>query len=152
MTTKEDINKLALSLSELTKKLDVALDAMAESIALIKKLQEKAAAWALEGTMVDKYKAPASLNDTIAKPKSSISAKRQPVNDIAKSIGLNDRFLFTRELFDDDRALYAQTIAKLNTMSNWKEAEKYIQSVVKHWDEASDTTQLFLSIVQRRYL
>jgi hypothetical protein len=102
-------------------------------------------------TIVDQYKAQTSINDTITKPEPGITI-RQPIRDIAKAIAINDRFLFIRELFENDAALYSQTINKLNTMSSLEDAKKHIQAVVKNWDETSEPAQLFLSIVQRRYL
>ncbi|MDR3180842.1 MAG: hypothetical protein LBT61_02815 [Prevotellaceae bacterium] len=102
-------------------------------------------------TIVDQFKPQTSINDTRAKPEQTITI-RQPIRDLTKAIALNDRFLFTRELFEGNKALYTQTINKLNTMSNLEEAKKYIQSVVQHWDESSETAELLLSIVQRRYL
>ncbi|MDR0692583.1 MAG: hypothetical protein LBF69_06055 [Prevotellaceae bacterium] len=101
--------------------------------------------------IVDQFKAQTSLNDAIAKPDPAITM-RQPIHDIAKAIAINDRFLFIRELFAGDATLFSQTVNKLNTMSNIEEAKNYIQDVVKNWDDTSEPAQLFLSIVQRRYL
>ena len=102
-------------------------------------------------TLVDQFKAKTSINDTITKSEPAI-AIRQPIHDIAKAIAINDRFLFIRELFEGDSALFAQTVNKLNAMSNLEDAKEYIQTVVKNWDDTSEPAQLFLSIVQRRYL
>ena len=102
-------------------------------------------------TIVDQFKAKTSINDTIAKSEPTITL-RQPIRDLAKAIALNDSFLFTRELFEGNKALFIQTITKLNTMNNLEDAKKYIQTMVKNWDETSETAQNFLSIVQRRYL
>jgi TolA-binding protein len=101
--------------------------------------------------IADQFKAQTSINDTIAKPEPTLTM-RQPIRDIAKAIAINDRFLFIRELFEGDATLFAQTIDKLNTMSNIEEAKKHMQTVVKNWDTTTEPTQLFLSIVQRRYL
>jgi AraC-like DNA-binding protein len=106
----------------------------------------------LDTTLFDQFKVQTSINDTITKPKSSIAMKQQPINDIAKAIGFNDRFLFIREFFDGDTVLFSQTVKKLDTMGSLNEAKKYIQTVVKNWDETTEPAQLFLSIVQRRYL
>ncbi|MDR3184545.1 MAG: hypothetical protein LBT49_03970 [Prevotellaceae bacterium] len=153
MTTKEDINKLTALLSEMTKIVNKMAESLSDSVKELKKPQEKTPKKPAEATttIVDSFKAQASINDSVAKPKSSISVN-QPVSDIAKAIGINDRFLFIRELFDGDKARYTQTMNKLNTMNNLEEAKKYIQSVVQHWDETTETAQLFLSILQRRYL
>ena len=101
--------------------------------------------------IVDQFKPQTSINDTRAKSEPTITI-RQPIRDLTKAIALNDRFLFTRELFEGNKALFTQAITKLNTMRNLEEAKKYIQSVIPHWDESSETAELFLSIVQRRYL
>jgi hypothetical protein len=101
--------------------------------------------------IADQFKAQTSINDTIAKPEPNLTM-RQPIRDIAKAIAINDRFLFIRELFEGDTTLFAQTIDKLNMMSNIEEAKKHMQTVVKNWDTTTEPTQLFLSIVQRRYL
>ena len=101
--------------------------------------------------IVDQFEAKTSINDIITKSEPAI-AIRQPIHDIAKAIAINDSFLFTRELFEGNKALFMQTITKLNTMNNLEDAKKYIQTMVKNWDETSETAQNFLSIVQRRYL
>jgi DNA repair exonuclease SbcCD ATPase subunit len=101
--------------------------------------------------IVDQFEAQASINDTITKSDPAITI-RQPIHDIAKAIAINDRFLFIRELFDGNAALFSQTVNKLNTVNNLEDAKKYIQTVVKNWDDTSEPAQLFLSIVQRRYL
>jgi hypothetical protein len=102
-------------------------------------------------TIVDQFKAQTSINDSISKPEPSLTV-RQPIRDIAKAIAINDRFLFIRELFEGDTSLFSQTIDKLNKMSDIEEAKKYMQTVVQHWDADAEPAQLFLSIVQRRYL
>jgi 5'-deoxynucleotidase YfbR-like HD superfamily hydrolase len=103
-------------------------------------------------TVLDRFKAQTSINDTISKPKSPTSVKQQPITSIAKTIGINDRFLFIREFFDGDTALFSQAVKKLDAMDNIEDAKKYIRTVIKNWDETAEPAQLFLSIVQRRYL
>jgi seryl-tRNA synthetase len=101
--------------------------------------------------IVDQFKAHTSINDTVHKSDPTI-AMRHPIRDIAKAIAISDRFLFIKELFDNNAALFAQTVNELNMMNNLEDAKKHIQTVVKNWDDTSEPAQLFLSIVQRRYL
>jgi hypothetical protein len=101
--------------------------------------------------IVDQFKAQTSINDSRAKPEPTITV-RQPIRDIAKAIAINDRFLFIRELFEGDTSLFSQTVNKLNAMHNLEEAKQYMQTVAKNWDDTTEPAQLFLSIVQRRYL
>jgi hypothetical protein len=142
MVTKEDINKLAATLSEVSKTLHHAAETIS---ALGREIAAETPG------KVDRFKAKTSLNDTISQPEPAI-ALRQPVRDIAKAITINDRMLFIRELFGGDAALFAQTISELNRMTGLDDAKSHLQSVLPHWDGAAEPAQLFLSILQRRYL
>jgi regulator of replication initiation timing len=104
----------------------------------------------MPAALADQFKAPTSINDSIAKP--DIPLLSSPVSDIAKAIGLNDRLMFIRELFNGDDALFAQTVKQLNAIDNLKDATAYIQTVAAHWRSDSEAVRLFLSILKRRYL
>ncbi len=86
-------------------------------------------------------------------PNSNIFAgvKMQAVDDIMVAIGLNDRFLFTRELFDNDAEKFTKTINALNQKDNWNQASAYLDENF-HWDMEDPTLILFLSFVKRRYI
>lgn len=74
-----------------------------------------------------------------------------PVDDIKKAIGLNDRFLFQRELFDGNNGLMDQTIDQLNQLSNYREAEQFIQSNF-NWDHDDESVMSFMGILKRRFI
>lgn len=74
----------------------------------------------------------------------------QPVSDIATVIGLNDKFLFTKELFNNDTDLYNQTINKLNKANDFNNAIQYIDSNFK-WDFEDPAVQKFLELIRRRF-
>jgi chromosome segregation ATPase len=140
---------------ELFKKIDSLKDTATKTTPIKKELPntvKKPVKKPSDTIIADQFKAQTSINDTITKSEPAITTIRQPIHDIAKAIAINDRFLFIRELFEGDAALFSQTINKLNTMSNLEEAKNHIQTVVKNWDEASEPAQQFLAIVQRRYL
>jgi chromosome segregation ATPase len=102
-------------------------------------------------TLSNKFHARTSLNDKITKPEKSTRI-HQPISDISKAIGINDRLLFIKELFDGDTAMFSLVIKKLNNLGSIEEAKAYIHTTIKNWNNTSETAQLFLSIVQRRYL
>jgi len=77
--------------------------------------------------------------------------KMEGVNDIMIAIGLNDRFLFTRELFDNDAEVFTKTINTLNNKASWEEASKFMTENFD-WDPEDPTHIMFLSIVKRRFL
>ena len=88
----------------------------------------------------------------VQNPNSNIltAVKMQPVDDIMVVIGLNDRFLFTRELFDNDAEKFTKTIYALNQKENWDQAFAYMDEHFQ-WNAEDPTLILFLSFVKRRY-
>jgi len=87
------------------------------------------------------------------KPKSSFltGVKMEAVNDIMVAIGLNDRFLFTRELFNNDSDLFFKTIKELNQKNSWNDALSYLNEHF-NWDKDDQTVELFQSFVKRRFI
>ena len=95
------------------------------------------------------------INETLAQQKigsSDLSSKLQtsPLHSIAAGIGLNDKFLFIRELFKNDRELYDSTIKYLDAVDSLKEALEFTQRNFD-WDENSETTHKFVNLIHRRH-
>jgi hypothetical protein len=74
-----------------------------------------------------------------------------PVADINKAIGVNDRFLYLRELFAGDKLAMDQTIRAVNEATNFEQAYQYIKMNFR-WDESQPVTEAFLKAVHRRFL
>lgn len=96
-----------------------------------------------------------SVNDIIAQKKSrpDIASKLQakPVNDIKSAIGLGDRFMYIKALFDGSADLFHKTIEDLNAMQDYEEADNYLKSNFE-WNENDTTVQNFKKIVARKYI
>ena len=94
------------------------------------------------------------INETLAqqKPVNDLSSKLQtaPLNSIVSGIGLNDKFLYIRELFNGDNTLYNNTIRQLETAKSLDDAMDFIH---KHfeWDTQNETTQKFVNLLHRRH-
>jgi hypothetical protein len=94
------------------------------------------------------------INETLAqqKPGSDLSSKLQtaPLSSIVSGIGLNDKFLYMRELFKGDSALYSNTVRHLDTAESLGDAMDFIN---RHfdWDKKNETVQKFINLVQRRH-
>lgn len=73
-----------------------------------------------------------------------------PVDDIKKAISLGDRFLFQRELFNQNGELMQKTLEDLNRCNSLDEAHAYIDKHFK-WDKDSPTYSLFETILNRRF-
>ena len=58
----------------------------------------------------------------------SAKLKQSPISNLAEAIGVNDRFLYIREVFGGNREAYNNAIEKLNSVSSSGEAEKIINN------------------------
>ena len=83
-----------------------------------------------------------------ASPKAAVYGKS--VDDIRLAISLGDRFLYQRELFDQNAELMQRTLTDINELGSYEEAIMYIG---KHfqWDTESKTYQQFLVTLHRRF-
>jgi hypothetical protein len=95
-----------------------------------------------------------SINEAFAQTKHSndIASKIQqkPVTDIKAAIGIGDRFLFIKELFNGDNEKFNQTITLLNGMEKYEMALQYLTETF-NWDTEETTVHQFLNIVSRKY-
>ncbi|MGV8827617.1 MAG: hypothetical protein ACWA6U_04790 [Breznakibacter sp.] len=94
-----------------------------------------------------------SLNETITNQISADDLTKigTPVNDIRKAMGINDRFYFQRELFDNNNTAFNETLDQINSMSNYNQAYAFLKSKFS-WDESQKETEEFLRAVRRRFL
>lgn len=94
-----------------------------------------------------------AVNEIYGKAKSAgkSTSNLQPVSDIFIAIGLNDRFLFTRELFNNDSVLFKSTITTLNNLQNFEAAVEFVKKEFK-WNEEDPVTEQFMHLVKRRYI
>jgi hypothetical protein len=94
-----------------------------------------------------------SLNEKYSRTGNDISSRinLSPLSDIKSGIGVGDRFLYIKELFQSDNNLYDSSINTLNQLGSMDEALNYIDSTFD-WDPESPTVQTFLNLVKRRYL
>jgi hypothetical protein len=95
------------------------------------------------------------INELLAQgyQKKDISTLMQSksIKNIASSIGVNERFLFVKELFSGDDDTYTKTITILDNSANFNEAFTYIHSTFS-WDLENDAAQKLLDLVRRRFI
>ena len=78
------------------------------------------------------------------------------IADLKKAIALNDRLLYTSELFAGDGKAFESTLGALNSFSNFAEAQDYlVQFCAVHytWTDKKrlDIAKSFVKLVRRRY-
>lgn len=97
-----------------------------------------------------------SLNDRLKEERSELAhmLKETPIKDLRKGVGINDRFVFVRELFRGDDAAYERSIKTINNFTIYPEAEYWIARELKHklgWDDSNETVKHFYQLVRRRF-
>lgn len=80
--------------------------------------------------------------------------KLKPIDDLKSGIGLNEKFLFIRELFGNDHLAYAEAIEKLNQAAGIAEAEQVLAEDIlpkQQWDLDTEAALSFLHLIYRRF-
>lgn len=101
----------------------------------------------------DRYQSQKFRNEKLASKQGSkkLDAKlqEQPIQDIYKSIALNERFRYIKELFHGDSTLFSDTIQYLNQVKNLDEAEMYIREQFD-WDPEHELVTQLYQLVGRK--
>lgn len=84
------------------------------------------------------------LNDVLAEANPPASL------DLKRIISLNDRYLFQRELFNNDRHKMNNMMLKLNAFDTYDEVEAYLREHT-NWNFEDDTVNDFLMALQRGF-
>lgn len=93
-----------------------------------------------------------TLADTIAPPRDMASeiARSEPVTDLCRAIGINDRFLMIRDLFGGDADAYEQAITELDGFHDLDECMIYIAENFA-WNSSSDGARFLMELLERKY-
>ena len=100
----------------------------------------------------DRFKGRATLHESLHQSLSKDTlAQAKPVSNMLSAIGINDRFTFIRELFNNDARAFEATMDILNESASFNDAYNYM--IQYHdWDMDSDAVQLLLEIIRRKYI
>lgn len=97
-----------------------------------------------------------SLNDQLRQQKTEVAHRLQdaPIKDLRKAIGINDKFVFLKDLFNGDEAAYERSIKTINAFHVLQEAEYWMNRELKlrlGWNDTAETVQHFYQLVRRRF-
>jgi hypothetical protein len=73
----------------------------------------------------------------------------RPLKSIRDGIGINDRFLFIRELFHNNSEKYDQTLTTLDELAGIEDAVRFLKQNFK-WSK-SEAGEKFLLLIKRRF-
>lgn len=104
--------------------------------------------------------APPTLNDTLreATPSEPTTVAetfhRAPIESIARSISLNQKFRFINQLFNGNSSAYNQAVEEIDTLNNYGQALdliSYRYASQYLWDMSSDEVSELVEILKRRF-
>ncbi len=91
-----------------------------------------------------------SLHDKLSEAAHvSSRIKGMPITNLRSAIGLNDRFMYTRELFGNDSGKYDSTVDTIDQLSTFLEAIEHLEQNYK-WTK-NETSLKFMDLVKRRF-
>lgn len=98
-----------------------------------------------------------SINEKLFERKKELGEKLkdEPLKDIKKAVGVNDRFIFISELFRGDEDMYERSLKTINRFTIYPEAEFWILRELKlklGWNEEHPAVKQFDQLVKRRFL
>jgi hypothetical protein len=103
--------------------------------------------------LAEKFLAQASINENLAtsrKPDIDARVMGKPIDSISKNIGINDRFLIIRELFDGNAEDCRQLIDQLDQAGSAESAGNLLKKRFPG-EEDHDGVKILSSLVKRRY-
>lgn len=92
---------------------------------------------------------PNSINDKIGRQTHPENPKGKKSKNLLEIIGINDKFLFIREIFNGNTDLYNTAINRLNNANNLTEAREIILDYVDN--EEDDAHQMLIELVKRKF-
>lgn len=105
------------------------------------------------GTISERFAAESSINENMAGSREQDKESKllgPPIENIGRNIGINDRFLIIRELFDGDSDGFGQLIRDLDNAGGIEDASEQLNA---HFRETPDHegVAILSSLVKRRF-
>jgi hypothetical protein len=76
--------------------------------------------------------------------------KTKPVSTLSEAIGINDKYLFIKEIFNGDQESYNQALAKLESAECLDDA-KTIINIYAGENRENEAFKMFISILKRKF-
>jgi len=104
--------------------------------------------------LAEKFTKESSINENLAeKRKVDLDTKLigQPIDNISRNIGINDRFFIIRELFKGNSDQFSILVNRLDTAENYLDAERILK---EHFSESLDQEGVLIltGLVKRRHI
>jgi len=78
--------------------------------------------------------------------------QKRKIAKLRDSLSINQKFMFTKILFNGDFDIFNQAIERIDRMDNLQQALNYLQQDYPEWDNESEEFMEFHMMVQKRFL
>ena len=104
--------------------------------------------------LAEKFSAESSINENLAGKRNLELDKKligQPIDNISRNIGINDRFLIIRELFQGDSDQFSLLLGRLDSAENYQDATGILEG---QFGESMDHegVEILRTLVKRRHI
>ena len=88
----------------------------------------------------------ASINDS-----KTVVNNFQKIANIKDNLTINQKFMFTKILFNGDFEIFSQAIDRLDTLDNFSQALNYLETNYAEWDKESEEYLEFMEMLEKRF-
>ena len=86
-----------------------------------------------------------------AKPTLADNFQKKKIAKLRDSLSINQKFMFTKMLFNGDFEIFSQAVERIDTLDNLNQAMNYLQNDYPEWDRESEEYAEFLMMVEKRF-
>ena len=79
---------------------------------------------------------------------------KKPISNLTSSIGINERFLLIKDLFNGSTEKFNESIHLLNNCNNKEEANELISSTMRieyEWEDESEALTILSDLIENRF-
>ncbi|MFZ1808463.1 MAG: hypothetical protein WAU36_14625 [Cyclobacteriaceae bacterium] len=84
-------------------------------------------------------------------PVTTVADDFQRITDLQNRLTINQKFMFTKMLFNGDFDLFNDAITKIDSLVSLDEATSYLDSHYSNWDRESEEYEEFMEMVMKRF-
>ena len=85
------------------------------------------------------------------KPTLADNFQRRKIARLRDSLSINQKFMFTKMLFNGDFELFSQVIERIDTLDDINQTQTYLQNDYPEWDRESEEFAEFWMMVEKRF-
>lgn len=98
-----------------------------------------------------------ALFDDMSSNELSDRLSNQPVADLTRGLGLNDKLLFQNNLFNNNKPAFDEVLKDINAMSSFDSARAFVTDIAERysWDASEDKKKIardFIRYMRRRFV